>query len=269
MKKLAATVLRTSMFFIGWVLLVELFPIPNYENAAIWRFWAELIPFLCVVVFTAIFWLIDKRKIGLCLVSKPIKNSIAGLIISAIWLGAVTAVLMICGVMKINDYKAIPMLWLWLISALINTVMQELLVRGYLYQMIKSNYNMLAAIIVTTALFTFMHGGAFEAGIISVLNVLSMSVLMTIVLEYTQSLIAPIIMHFIWNAVGAIILGGVSLADDYPYLFSTEFKGNGLLTGGVSKIEGSIVVLIINIVLIAGFCVFSRRADSSVTKHYL
>ena len=46
---------------------------------------------------------------------------------------------------------------------------------------------------------------------------------MTIVLEYTQSLIAPIIMHFIWNAVGAIILGGVSLADDYPYLFSTEF----------------------------------------------
>ena len=259
MEKLAATVLRTSIFFMGWVLLVGLIPIPNYENAAIWRFWAELIPFLCIVVLTAVFWLIDKRRISLCLVSKPVKSSIVGLVISAIWLGAVIAVLMICGVMKIYNYKAISMLWLWVISAFINTVMQELLVRGYLYQMIKLNYNRIAAMIVTTALFTFMHGGAFEAGIISVLNVLSMSVLMTIILEYTQSLIAPIVMHFIWNSVGAIILGGVSLADDYPYLFSTEFKGNLLLTGGVYKIEGSIVVLIINIILIAGFCIFSRR----------
>ena len=49
--------------------------------------------------------------------------------------------------------------------------MQELLVRGYLYQMIKTKHNIIAATIVSTALFTFMHGGAFEAGIIPVLNV--------------------------------------------------------------------------------------------------
>ena len=79
--------------------------------------------------------------------------------------------------------------------------MQELLVRGYLYQMIKTKHNIIAATIVSTALITFMHGGAVEAGIIPVLMILSM----TVVLEYTQSLFTPIIMHFLWNSVGAIV----------------------------------------------------------------
>lgn len=83
-----------------------------------------------------------------------------------------------------------------MISAFLNTIMQEMLVRGYLYQMIKSKYNIVAAVIVSTGLFTFAHGGAFEAGILPVLNVITMSLFMTAVLEYTDSLIAPIIIHF-------------------------------------------------------------------------
>ena len=42
------------------------------------------------------------------------------------------------------------MLWLWLLAAFLNTVMQEMLVRSYLYQMIKSNGSIAAAIIVST-----------------------------------------------------------------------------------------------------------------------
>ena len=124
--------------------------------------------------------------------------------------------------MRITATDTFPMLWLWILSALINTIMQELLVRGYLYQMIKRNYNVVAAMVVTTALFTFMHGGAFEAGIVPVLNVITMSILMTTVLEYIQSLIAPVMMHFIWNGVGGIIFGAVSLADDI-HICSQQF----------------------------------------------
>ena len=63
---------------------------------------------------------------------------------------------------------------------------------------------------------------------------------MTIVLEYSGSIIAPTIMHFLWNGIGALVLGGVSLADDYPNLLITTFTGNEILSGGVCKIEGSI-----------------------------
>ncbi len=186
-----------------------------------------------------------------------------GIVTGVLWIGAVVAVLMLSGVIKVTNINTISMLWLWIISVFINTVMQELLVRGYLYQMIKSSYNIIAATIVTTLLFTFMHGGAFEAGVIPVLNVISMSVLMTVVLEYTHSLLMPIIMHFIWNCIGAIILGGVSLAEDYPHLLDIEFTGNILITGGVPKIEGSIVVLLVNVILSVVFLILLKKKNHS------
>ena len=69
-------------------------------------------------------------------------------------------------------------------------------------------------------------------------------------LEYTGSLLAPIVFHFIWNTIGGIILNCLSLADDYPHLLNAVFTGNSILTGGIYKIEGSAVLFIINIILI-------------------
>ena len=151
------------------------------------------------------------------------------------------------------------MLAIWMIAAFLNVIMQELLVRGYLYQMLKQRYNVFSATVVTTAIFTALHGGAFEAGLVPVLNVATMSLLMTTVLEYTGSIIAPIMMHGIWNCVGAIILGGVSLADDYPHLFNLSLSGNTLVSGGACKIEGSIVVLVINVLLVGYFTCMGRK----------
>lgn len=104
-----------------------------------------------------------------------------------------------------------------------------------------------------------MHGGAFEAGVILVLNVLTMSLLMTVILEYTGTIIAPIIIHFLWNGIGALVLGGVSLADDYPHLFNISLYGNDILSGGSCKIEGSIIVLVLNILLISFFLIRNKR----------
>jgi len=208
MKKLVSVSIKTIIFFVGWAICVSVIPIPNTDSAVIWRFWAELIP---IIALTLIFWLIDKRKTRLHLTGKLVNNIILGCVTGATWLGVSVGILAIIGVVHIDGRNQISMLWLWMISAFLNTVMQEMLVRGYLYQMLKSNYNIGIAVIVSTGLFTFAHGGAFEAGILPVLNVITMSLFVTAVLEYTDSLIAPIVIHFLWNGVGAIILGGVSL----------------------------------------------------------
>ena len=186
---------------------------------------------------------------------KLVNNIILGCVTGAVWLGVSVGILAIIGVVHIDGRNQISMLWLWMISAFLNTVMQEMLVRGYLYQMLKSNYNIGIAVIVSTGLFTFAHGGAFEAGILPVLNVITMSLFVTAVLEYTDSLIATIVIHFLWNGVGAIILGGVSLAEDYPHLIS----GNSILSGGGCKIEGSIIVLLMNLIFIVGFIMANKK----------
>jgi len=263
MKKLLIVSLKSILFFVGWAICVSLIPIPDVKSGVVWRFFAELIPFLVISVLTFVFWWTEKRKTQLHLINNPSHSSILGIITGLIWLSSSAGILLLTRSVHIEGNNHISMLWLWILSAFINTVMQEMLVRGYLYQMIKKEYNLAAAVIVSTLLFTFAHGGAFEAGLLPVLNVLTMSLFMTAVLEYTDSLIAPIIIHFLWNSIGAIILGGVSLAEDYPHVLNMTFDGNMILSGGIYKIEGSIVVLILNLIMTIFFVTAKKTAAAS------
>ena len=54
-------------------------------------------------------------------------------------------------------------------------------------------------------------------------------------------------------------MGGVSLADDYPHLFNMEINGNTVLSGGNCKIEGSLIVFIVNLILIIGFIIVNKK----------
>lgn len=39
------------------------------------------------------------------------------------------------------------------------------------------------------------------------------------------------------NTVGGILLGGVSLADDYPSIWNSTFSGSVLISGSSAKLE--------------------------------
>lgn len=259
MKKFLGVVIRVLIFFMGWVVLIGIIPTIPSDKPVIWRFFAELIPLLLMIAFTFSFWFLDRKEVHIPLLNRLKYNLGIGIATGSGWIGVAVCILIITGTLKFSSVNTVPLLWLWIISAFFNVIMQELLVRGYLYQLIKQKYNMAAAIVFSTALFTLLHGGAFEAGILPVLNVITMSLFMTAVLEYTESLSAPILIHFIWNAIGGIILGGVSLAEDYPNFLNTSLLGNTLLSGGVYKMEGSIVVLTLNIIFLYPFIILKRR----------
>lgn len=265
LKKIAFTIIKSIGFFLGWAILISILPLSFSENPATWRLWAEIMPLLAIMAFTLIFWLIEKRNVRLHLFDKPVKGAALGIITGTVWLAIPVLVMYIAKIIHFDGVNVITLFPVWLLAAFLNVIMQELLVRGYLYQMIKQEYNIVAATIVTTVLFTALHGGAFEAGVVPVLNVLTMSLLMTIVLEYSGSIIAPIIMHFLWNGIGALVLGGVSLADDYPNLLITTFTGNEILSGGVCKIEGSIIVTFVNVILAALFMFLKISSSGNYT----
>ena len=41
MKKLIEVSLKSIIFFIGWAIFVSVIPIPDIDNTALWRFFAE------------------------------------------------------------------------------------------------------------------------------------------------------------------------------------------------------------------------------------
>lgn len=259
MKKAAITTLKITGFFLGWAVLASILPLSSSEIPAIWRLWAEIMPLLAIIAFTFLFWLIEKRRVKLHLFENPVKGVILGIITGAVWLAIPVFIMYIAKMIHFDGMNSISLFHVWVLAAFLNVIMQELLVRGYLYQMIRQNHNIAAAVLITSILFTVLHGGALEAGIVPALNVFTMSLLMTAVLEYTGSIIAPLIMHFLWNGIGALVLGGVSLADDYPNLCNMTFTGNEILSGGVCKIEGSIIVLFINVILIILFMILKNK----------
>ena len=259
LKKIGITILKSIGFFLGWAILVSILPLSSSKEQAIWRLWAEITPLLAIAAFTLIFWIAEKKNVKLHLFDNPVKGMVLGVIAGIAWLAIPVLIMYVAKIIHVDGTNLINLFPVWVLAVFLNTIMQELLVRGYLYQMIKQKHNLIAAAIVTTILFTALHGGAFEAGIIPVLNVLTMSLLMIVVLEYSGSIIAPIIMHFLWNGIGALVLGGVSLADDYPNLFVTTFTGSDILSGGICKIEGSIIVLIVNVILIAFFIFIQKK----------
>ena len=218
-------------------------------------------PLLAVIAFTLLFWLIEKKNVKLHLVDNAVRGTALGIIAGIVWLSVPVLIMYIAGIIHFDGTNSIELFPVWVLAAFLNVIMQELLVRGYLYQMLKQKHNTAAAAVVTTALFTVLHGGALEAGVIPVLNVLTMSLLMTAVLEHSSSMIAPTIMHFLWNGIGSLVLGCVSLADDYPNILVTTFTGNGIVSGGTCKIEGSIIVLFVNLILMALFIFLKKRND--------
>lgn len=258
MKKFLVTLLKAAIFFIGWALCVGIGDIPSSEPA-FWRLGAEALPLVYIAAFTLVFWLVEKRKIRVVSFQKPTLNIGVGLGAGTLWLGITIAVLCLTGNLSFTDANSVPYLAVWMLACFLNVIMQELLVRGYLYQLIRSNYSAAAAIIVTTALWTLMHAGAFEAGIVPVLNVITTNLLLSVVFEYTGSILAPILMHSIWNEVGALLLGCDSLAEDYPHLLNAVLGENTLISGGSYQIAGSIVVLILNVLLTGTFLLLMRR----------
>ena len=57
----------------------------------------------------------------------------------------------------------------------------------------------------------------------------------------------------------ALVLDGVSLADDYPNMLIATFTGNEILSGGICKMEGSMIVLFINVILTAFFMFLKNK----------
>ena len=261
MKKLLITIVKIVVFFIGWAVLSGIIDIPS-DNPAVWRFFAELIPLAVMILFTVAFWLIEKKTINIPIKENIGKGTLSGIVIGIIWIGAAAAILIFSKQLEIIGKNEISLLWLWILSAFLNVIMQELLVRGYIYQLLKERFNLPAAVIVTTAIFTFMHGGAFEAGVIPVINVVTMCLFTTALYESEKTILAPIMAHSIWNIIGALILGGVSLADDYPSVLTMTASANKLLSGGDYKIEASIVVTILNVILMGIFYIRYRKTKS-------
>ena len=130
-----------------------------HGNPAVTRLWWELVPLIVTVIITLIFEKgIEKGRVHIQLIGQPFRDFILGILLGAIWLGTTIFILRYLGVIQFDSKNDVNYMWVWLIAAFINVTMQEYLIRGYIFQIFKFNYNNIVAIIVHLQEANYLQG---------------------------------------------------------------------------------------------------------------
>lgn len=139
---------------------------------------------------------------------------------------------------------------------------EELLVRGYMLRNLAHSMNKWIAVLVSSGLFTALHGANAHLPPAGLLSIFAAGWLMAITFLHTRSLWFPIGFHFSWNFVQGPILGFPVSGLTLPHLLEMEQRGPDLLTGGDFGFEGSLVCAILLTTLAGGVSyIHARRRE--------
>lgn len=245
MKKAIGTSGKFILFFVVWAAGVSLVfslyekpPTITHQSALLRLYW-EAAPLAMVIVCTVLaVTFLEKKKISVIITKRPFKDTLLGLAFGIGWIASVTLILLSLGILTFDSSTHVSALPIWGLALFLNAAMEELLIRGYLFSMVRSAYSSVAAVIVTTALFLALHGGAFDAGVIAILNVITMSLFVSLLLLWTEGLWAVIVAHYVWNMIAGVIMNGISLPADYPNVLQVSLHGPPLAHGRRSQNRG-------------------------------
>jgi membrane protease YdiL (CAAX protease family) len=134
------------------------------------------------------------------------------------------------------------------LAMLLNTVTQEVLVRGYVQQSIQSQFGTIAGVILSSLFFLALHLGAIGREFLPALSLFAAGLLLASCYAVSGKLWLPIALHFGWNVLQGPVLGqpvsGQALDAGDQLL---KIAGPELMTGGKFGIEGGLVAIVVTI----------------------
>lgn len=280
MKKIWAAVWRILVFFIGWAGLSAAFVVPVISEYAphgapvpLWlRLYIEAASMLTILLAA---WLmvrfVDRRPfVSLGFRKEHVtRESIIGLVVGLGMMALCVGILFAGGCAAWNRDAAFSAsaLAIAAFAMLLNTVTQEVLVRGYIQQTIQSRFGALVAIVASSLFFLALHLGAIGAQPLPAISLFAAGVLLATCYSVTGNLWLPIALHFGWNVLQGPILGEAvsgQKVDAGNHLLT--IAGPPLMTGGKFGIEGGLVAIAITILATPLICWIYRNRPASAAS---
>lgn len=173
--------------------------------------------------------------------------------IGALFFVAVVLVMLVAGIYKFVSINTgnVDLLIQALFFYLTVAVGEEILFRGIMFRWIDEKFGFVAALVVSSLLFGFMH--IFQPGASwwsSIAIALEAGLLLAAAYKYSGTLWLPIGIHWGWNYFQGNIFGiEVSGSDAGESLFIPEITGPDILTGGAFGAEASIIAFGLGLLL--------------------
>ena len=105
----------------------------------------------------------------------------------------------------VNAYQtAKPLPLLWISFVIFSPAFEEAFFRGFLFAgWVRSRLGSVGAIALTSGLFALLH---IQYDLFGIMSVLAMGIALGIMRFQTRSLWSPLLMHFVWNLAGMVML---------------------------------------------------------------
>ncbi len=230
---------------------------------------AEIGMALTLLLASAIFARLDRKRLrDLGLAPGGAARDVAiGLAMGAAGLGAALAILAIAG--RIGPGPGRPRadeaLALALGAVAVNALTQQLLLNGYPYRVLRDRTGPVAAVVISAAIFSAYHAGAFRGAWLPPVNVFLAGLVFVLARERTGRIWLPLGMHIAWNGLLGPVLsltvsGQTRLGTGAPAL---RLEGSALWTGGAFGLEGGLAVTIAALALIALLSIGFRPRPSA------
>lgn len=267
MKKLFINIFKTLFFFDLAVMCFPILPTIKTENAALLKLSFEGFQMLFIILLTFIFikW-VEKKSIKLPSKKKKVKQVMFGLFLGAVLPVITVAVMISTKSFKFEGINEVKYLYFWLPALLFNAITTEYLLRGYLFQLYKREYGVIASVVITTLLYISLNFHILKMGKIEMATLIVFNILLCVLLELTSSMVVTISARFFYSLLSTFALGSLPLSEGYPALLKYKLSGNSFITGGANGIEGSIIPLTV-IGLAFGFWAWRKYKPITLIKN--
>jgi len=266
MKNLIISIFKTFLFFDLSLIVINLLPEVSGKNAGVSALLNAIIGFSVVLVLTVVFLLfVEKRKISL-----PFEKPVSG-VFKGIFFGAFPPVIALAFAAFFNKFKFTPendikKIGLWWLILLINCIMTELLLRGYLFALYKKHFGLTISVIATTLLSCSLDFSIFSGSKIYIANIILFNILLCFILNSSKSILASVIAKFTFLAINTVLLGCKYPLGGYPAVYKITFSGNILLNGGKYGIMGSVLMLVLLLVICLIFIYKAYNVSENLKK---
>jgi membrane protease YdiL (CAAX protease family) len=136
---------------------------------------------------------------------------------------------------------------------------EEVFMRGYVLRNLMYSFNKYMALILSSILFSLMHGFNPNMDWFSYLNLFLAGILLGSTYIFTKNLWFPIALHFSWNFFQSLFGFNVSGQNIYSIIEFKIAKPN-LINGGSFGFEGSILCIVIQVVLIISIFIYYNKS---------
>jgi membrane protease YdiL (CAAX protease family) len=256
--KFFSTLIKVVAFFAIWVAGVYglkhlLVFIPENIRGLIFfdKLWLPSLVFIFSVVLTVLFCrLAGKERIRIRIFTKFSRDMGIALLIGIVLVGGIVGLYFLLGSIVFSGGSFFDYWYIWILLVVLNILIQEILLRGYVFSLLESKFGAVCAIAITSLLFLPLNGVALASGTMAILFAVFVNVLWGLLRYYTGSIGAPILAHLIWGLAGGLMLGGVHVVSGQPSYWDVTLIGVDLFSGNNAGFGQSAVSIVVIIVLL-------------------